>query len=274
MRAVLALLRREVVHYFTTPIAYVVLVIFAILGGWFYCMGYLMPFADYCERYPVILMQMEQNPMMAMNKPPTPNFSELVVPSLFGTLSIVLIFLVPLLTMRSIAEEKREGTIELLYTYPIGDFQVVLAKYLAAVVVFGFIVLQVVIYLLVPDILSEQGGIVEWKPAFSALMGFFLMGCASIALGFIFSALTENQIVSAALTFALLLFLWVVGWAVQSDQIEGWVKAIAERVSLTNRSEDLYKGLINLSDIVFFACVTVGSLFVTMRALESHRWRG
>jgi ABC-2 type transport system permease protein len=273
MRAFWALFKREVVHYFTSPIAYVVLVIFAVLGGWFFTIEYLFRFAEYCQQYPMYQMQMQRNPMM-MQDLPVPNFTELVIPPLFGTLSIILVFLVPLLTMRSIAEEKKEGTIELLYTYPISDLQVVLAKYLGSVVVFLFIVLQVVIYLMVPDLVTEGGGVVEWKTAGGAVFGFFLMGATSIALGFIFSALTENQIVSAALTFALLLILWVVGSAAQGDQLEGIWKTVAETISLTNRSEDLYKGLINLSDIVFFACVTVASLFITMRALESHRWRG
>lgn len=273
MRAFWALFKREVVHYFTSPIAYVVLVIFAVLGGWFFCMGYLFPFAAYCKQYPIYQMQMQRNPFMAQDLP-VPNFTELVVPSLFGTLSIVLVFLVPLLTMRSIAEEKKEGTIELLYTYPVTDTQVVLAKYFAALVVFFFILVQVVIYLMVPDLVTESGGVVEWKTVSATLLGFFLLGSSSIALGFIFSAVTENQIVSAALTFALLLFLWVVGWAAQGEQLEGIMKTLAETISLTNRSQDLYKGLINLSDVVFFGCVIVGSLFITMRLLESHRWRG
>jgi ABC-2 type transport system permease protein len=274
MRAFLAIFKREVAHYFTSPIAYVVLVIFAVLGGWFYVQGFLLPFAAYCQQYPIIQMQMQQNPMMMMQQPPVPNFMELVVPSLFGTLSIILVFLVPLLTMRSIAEEKKEGTIELLYTYPVSDTQVVLAKYLASVVVFLLIIVQVAVYLVVPDLMMEGSAVIEWKTALASLLGFFLLGASSIALGFIFSAVTENQIVSASLTFALLLFLWVVGWAAQGDQLEGFLKTLAETVSLTNRSEDLYKGLINLSDVVFFACVVVGSLFITMRALESHRWRG
>jgi len=274
MRAFWALFKREVAHYFTSPIAYVVLVIFAVLGVWFFCMGYLFPFAAYCKQYPMYQMQMQRNPMMMAQDLPVPNFTELVLPSLFGTLSIILVFLVPLLTMRSISEEKKEGTIELLYTYPVSDTQVVLAKYLAALVVFLFIMLQVTIYMLVPDMVSVSGGVVEWKTAASTLLGFFLLGSTSIALGFIFSALTENQIVSAALTFAMLLFLWVVGWAAQGDQLKGIMKTVAETVSLTNRSQDLYKGLINLSDLVFFGCVMVGSLFITMRLLESHRWRG
>lgn len=273
MRAFLAIFKREVIHYFTSPIAYVVLVIFAFLSAWFYCIGFLFQFSEYCEQYPMIQMQMQQNPMMARDLP-VPNFTELIIPSFFGTLSIVLIFLVPLLTMRAISEEKRQGTIELLYTYPLTDLQVVLAKYLASLVVFFLMVLLLVVYLMIPDIFKPEGGVLDWKPALSALLGFFLFGSACIAIGFIFSALTENQIVAAALTFTVLLFMWVVGWAAQGDNIpENW-KKVAEAVSLTNRSQDLYKGLIHLSDIVFYLCVMVGSLFITMRSLESHRWRG
>lgn len=271
MTAFFALFKRELTHYFTSPIAYVVLIIFAILSSWFYVQGYLLPYSLYCQQYDV--MQMQANPMM-MEQMPAPNFTELIVPSLFSTFSIILIFLVPLLTMRSISEEKKEGTIELLYTYPVSDLQVILAKYTAAVVVFLLTVGLCALYLYVPELLKEGGGVVEWKPALTALLGFFLLGASSIALGFIFSAVTENQIVSAALTFALLLFLWVVGWASQSDQVEGWAKTLADSISLTNRSDGLFKGLVHLSDIVFFCCVTVGALFVTMRTLESHRWRG
>ena len=271
MRPFFAMFKRELTHYFTSPIAYVVLIIFSVLAGWFYVQGFLIPYSLYCQQYD--MMQLQQNPMMP-HQMPAPNFTELIVPSLFSTFSIILIFLVPLLTMRSISEEKREGTIELLYTYPVSDFQVILAKYAAALVVFSFTVVLCAFYLYVPEIIKEGGGVVEWKPALSALLGFFLLGAASIALGFIFSAVTENQIVAAALTFALLLFLWVVGWASQSDQVEGWAKSLAKAVSLTNRSDGLFKGLVHLSDLVFFFCVMVGALFITMRSLESHRWRG
>lgn len=149
----------------------------------------------------------------------------------------------------------------------------VLAKYMASMVVFTLMALLVVFYLMIPDFFSKEGGVVAWKPASSAILGFYLFGAACIAIGFIFSALTENQIVSAALTFTLLLFMWVVGWAAQGDNIPEQWKKVAEAVSLTNRSSDLYKGLVHLSDIVFYLCVMVGSLFITMRSLESHRWR-
>lgn len=274
MRAFLAIFKRELTAYFSSPIAYVVLVIFSFLSAWFYVIGYLFPFSDYCERYPMLQMQMQQNPMMRQEIP-VPNFTELVLPGYFGTLSIVLIFLLPLLTMRTISEEKRQGTIELLYTYPVSDLQVVLAKYLACLVVFVLCVLLVVFYLLLPDwfAAAKGGAVIQWKPALSALLGFTLLGSACIALGFIFSAMTENQIVAAALTFTLLLFLWVVGWATQGDNIPPYWKSLAEAVSLTNRSQDLFKGLIHLSDLAFYACVMVGSLFITMRTIESHRWR-
>lgn len=273
MKAFLAIFKREVKQYFTSPIAYVVLVIFSFLSAWFYAIGFLFHFSEYCEQYPMIQMQMQQNPMMMNQNFPVPNFTDLIIPGYFGTLSIVLIFLVPLLTMRAISEEKRQGTIELLYTYPLSDLQVVLAKYLASMVVFTLMALLVVFYLMIPDFFSKEGGVVAWKPASSAILGFYLFGAACIAIGFIFSALTENQIVSAALTFTLLLFMWVVGWAAQGDNIPEQWKKVAEAVSLTNRSSDLYKGLVHLSDIVFYLCVMVGSLFITMRSLESHRWR-
>lgn len=275
MRAFLAIFKRELTLYFSSPIAYVVLVIFAFLSAYFFVMGFLFPFSEFSEQYPMLQMQQQQNPMMMMQDLPVPNFTELVVPGFFSTLSIVIIFLLPLLTMRTIAEEKRQGTIELLYTYPISDFQVVMAKYAAALVVFLAMMLLLVMYLLVPDFLEADkgGGIVQWKPTLSALLGFFLLGSTCIALGFIFSSLTENQIVAAALTFTLLLFLWVVGWAAQGDSLQEPWKGIASAVSLTNRTDDLFKGLIHLSDLAFYGCVIVGSLFITMRMLESHRWR-
>lgn len=272
MNAMIAILKRELAHFFTSPIAYVVLVIFSLLGGWFYVMGYLFPFAQYCEQYPIIQMQMQRNPMLSQNLP-IPNYTELIVPGVFATLSIILVFLIPILTMRSIAEEKKQGTIELLYTYPVSDLQVVMGKYLASLAVFSLMVLLVLFYIKLPDLFLGADGIVEWKPTLSALLGFFLLGASSIAIGFIFSSLTENQIVSAALTFAVLLFLWVVGWAAQSENLPDQWRMIAETVSLTNRSQSLYKGLIKLSDLVFFVSVTVGALFITMRSLESHRWR-
>lgn len=276
MRAFLAIFKREVIHYFTSPIAYVVLVIFAFLSAWFYVIGYLFPFSEYCEQYPMLMQQMQQNPMMAQGNYPVPNFTELIIPGFFGTLSIVLIFLLPLLTMRAISEEKRQGTVELLFTYPVSDVQVVLAKYLACLVVFALMILLLVFYMFIPEWFSSAkgGGVVQWKPALSAILGFSLLGSACIALGFIFSALTENQIVAAALTFTLLLFMWVVGWAAQGENIPSYWKGVAEALSLTNRSQDLFKGLIHLSDLAFFGCIVVGSLFITMRSLESHRWRG
>jgi len=277
MKAFLAIFKHEIGFYFSSPIAYVVLVIFALLGGYFNAISFLLQYSEYSDQYPMAVMNWEQTPSMmrgANPKPQVPNYMEMIVPPLYMSLSIVVLFLVPLLTMRSIAEEKKEGTIELLYTYPVSDLQVVLAKYFAALFVYFVAVAVTAFYLLLPDLFKGQiGSIIEWKAAFSALLGFFMFGAACIALGFMFSSMTENQVIAAALTFALLLMLWIIGWASQGDAVPEYMKSIADTISLTNRSQDSYKGLLHLSDIVFFACVTVGGLFITMRALESHRWR-
>jgi len=270
MRAFWAIFKREFVGYFTSPIGYVVLTIFAALAGYFY-LTYLEQFHLMCLQYEQIRAMQQQRGMM----PPLdegPNYMEMLVPAIFATFSVIMIFVIPLLTMRAISEEKKQGTIELLYTYPVSDFQVVVGKYAASLGVFSLLLLLILVYMWLPGHFQDNADFVNWGHTSTAMLGFFLLGAASIAIGFVFSALTENQVVSASFTFAVLLFLWVAGAMGESEGVDWW-KKFAESISLTNRSQDLFRGVVHLSDLAYFACVTVGSLFITMRALESHRWR-
>src|SRR5262245_18438582 len=158
------------------------------------------------------------NPMMARDL----SVVEGVLRPLFQNISVIMLLMMPILTMRLFAEEKKSGTIELLLTYPVRGGEVLLGKYLAALVVFAGMLALTLVY----PLLMAWTTILEWGHLASGYLGLLLQGAASIAVGIFISSLTENQIVAAVSTFGILLFLWVVSWAADSAGC-GWGRLIS-----------------------------------------------
>jgi ABC-2 type transport system permease protein len=251
-----AVFKKEMRLYFVSPIAYVVLAIFALIAGWF--------FYNVFAYFTLISMQAAMNPMMARDLTVTDG----VLRPLFQNISVILLFLLPLLTMRLFAEEKRSGTIELLLTYPVRDGEVLLGKYLAALGVFLGMLTLTLVY---PALVAWTAQL-EWGPLVTGYIGLVLEGAVFLAIGVLISSLTENQIVAGVSTFGILLILWVIGWA--ADSAGGGLGRVLSHVSITEHFDSFAKGVIDTKDVIYYLDVTVLALFLTLRSLESKRWRG
>jgi ABC-2 type transport system permease protein len=255
MRNTWSLVKKEVRAYFGSPIAYVVIAGFLLLVGYFY--------------YSLVLwfnaqaMQMAQNPYYAQQI----NINEMVFSPLFHNMSIILILVAPLLTMRLLAEEKKSGTDELLFTSPLSVGQIVLGKYIAALVMLA--VLLGLTALL--SVFAFVFGNPEIAPWLTGYLGLFLMGALFIAIGLFFSSLTENQIVAAFLTFVTLLLFLVLNW-VTSSGAGGW-RAIVGYLSFSDHFEDMTRGILDTKDLVYYLTFSFFGLFLAHSVIQSRRWR-
>ena len=249
--------KKEVRLYFTSAVAYAVLTAFLFIMGLFF-IGIFSAFVRYS-------LQAAANPMMARDL----NATDMVMRQLFSNMSVILLFLTPLLTMRVFAEERRSGTIELLLTYPVRDGAVVLGKYLAALTLYGVMLSMTLVY---PAVLWRFGSRLESGPLLTGYLGLVLMGAAFLAVGFLASSLTENQIIAAISTFAALLALWVAGWF--ADAAGPTWGGVLRHLSLIEHNENFSKGVLNTKDLIYYLDFTLLSLFVTLRSVEARRWRG
>jgi ABC-2 type transport system permease protein len=187
---------------------------------------------------------------------------------LFSNMSVVLLFFIPMITMRLFAEEKRAGTMELLLTYPVRDGEVLAGKFLSAL---GLYAVLLVLTLLYPALVAYFTR-VEWGPILTGYLGLLLVGATFLAVGLLISSLTENQIVAGFVTFGVLLAFWVIGWG--ADFAGGNMRTILQYLSITEHMDAFSRGLIDTKDLVYYGTAIALALFMTLRSLESKRWRG
>lgn len=256
LRNVAALVEKEWRHYFASPIAYVALFVWAALFG-----GFFFLIFDNFLRVSTRNTGMEFGPKLSLN--------EWVIGQVLHNMSVVALFVTPMLTMRLFAEEKRQGTMELLATSPLTDLQIVMGKFLGAVALYvlmlavGFLnFLPLWRYATVPP---------EWKPVATGALALLLLGGCFIAAGLFVSTLTENQIVAGTLTFGLLLLLWILGW--MDNPAAGPVMKILGYLGLVNHVEEMMKGVIDIKDVVFYVSFMCFGLFLAHQSVESQRWR-
>ncbi len=247
--------KRDLTSFFVSPIAYVVTAIFLIITGILFFSNVLW--------YVEVSFRSMQNPYMVQNL----NFANDFIRPLFVNISVILLFLTPALTMRTFSEEKRNGTYELLMTYPVRDAEVVIGKFMAS---FVFFVLMVILTFSFPAFLYIVGS-PELGPILSAYLGFLLLGFVFISFGVFASALTENQIIAALTAFGFNLGLWIIGWLSPSN--EGILSQILKYLSVVEHYDPLTKGVLNSSDLIYFLSVCGMCLFLTHRVLMSHKWR-
>jgi len=248
--------KKEMRLYFTSPVAWVVFTMFLLIGGYF--------FYSIFAFYTLASMQSAMNPAMGRDL----NVSDSVMRPLFSNISVILLLLMPLVTMRLFAEERRSGTIELLLTYPVRDGAVLAGKYLAA---FALYAIMIALTLLYPGIVVYFARL-EWGPVLTGYLGLLLMGGMFIAVGVCASSLTENQIVAAITTFGVLLLLWVLGWS--ADYAGGTAGRVLQHLSLLEHNDSFAKGVLDTKDIIYYANFIVLALFLTLRSLEARRWNG
>src|ERR1700677_4642609 len=254
MRNILIIWQKELRSYFASPIAYLLLTMFALIFGFFFwnSLGYF------------VLMGMEsqmRGQMMPMN------LNEIVIRPLLSNVGVIGLFFIPMITMRLFAEEKRSGTIELLVTSPIRDLEIISGKWLPGLAVDGCMLLVTLVNL---AFLFKYGQ-PDWKPVAIAYLGMILQAAGMLAIGMFISTLTKNQIIAGASTFGVCLVLWVIGWT-GSYEAATWTQVLSY-MSVTTHMEPFSKGLLATSDTIYYLTLIFVGLFLTARSLESLRWR-
>ncbi|MDD3472680.1 MAG: ABC transporter permease subunit [Syntrophaceae bacterium] len=256
MSGFVAVFKKEIANYFVSPIAYSVIAMFLLISGFFFWANLSV--------MSLISLQAANDPMISQRI----NLTDVVIRPLTQNMSIVLLFLTPLLTMRLFSEEKKTGAIELLLTYPISDLSVVMGKYCAAILVLLAMLLGTLSY---PIMLWRFGGI-DTGVFLTGYLGLIMMGAAFVGLGIFVSLMTENQIIAAALSFGLALMFWIISWT--SSFVGQTAGAVLKQLSILERLESFHKGVISLADVSFFILFSAFFIFLSLRSLESLRWRG
>jgi ABC-2 type transport system permease protein len=254
MHNILAIWQREMKSYFVSPIAYVVLTVFLFLSGFFF-------YSILTAVIQSTMMQAQYGQSQAVDVP------GIVSRSFFGTTSVILLFMIPMLTMGLFAEEKKRGTIELLLTTPVGNFQAMMGKYLASLT---FLLIMFAANVITISALFIYGQ-PEWKPITGGFLGLLLYGAALLALGLFISTLTENQIISVVITFGVILVLWLIESF--SASAEGITKSVLSYLSIIGHLDDFIKGIIDTSHVIYYLTFAFVGLFLTYRSLESMRWK-
>jgi ABC-2 type transport system permease protein len=212
-------------------------------------------------------MQSMQMSQMGMG-PGQVNVNQALIRPLILQISVVTLFVLPMITMRTYSEEKRSGTIELLLTSPVSDLEIILGKFLGALGLYAMMLLVTV-----PTItLLFWYGDPDWKPVVTSYLGLLLLGGSFISYGLFISSLTKNQIVAGVLTFCTLLMLLLVSW--MQDFAGPVGQSVISALAVFEHFEDFSKGVIDTKHLVYYASVITFGLFLTAKSVDSERWRG
>jgi ABC-2 type transport system permease protein len=246
--------QKEMGSYFTSWVAYLLLIMFGVIFGFF--------FWNALAFFVVEGMQMQMRgqafPM---------NINEQVIRPLLSNAGVIGLFFIPMITMRLFAEEKRTGTIELLATSPIRDLEIIIGKWLAAMALYSCMLLFTAVNF---GFLFRYGN-PDWKPLAIGYLGLLLQAGALLAIGTFISTLTRNQIIAGAVTFGVELLLWVIGW-VGEYETTTWARALSY-LSVITHFESFGRGVLDSKDAIFYVTAIFVGLFFTARSLESLRWR-
>lgn len=256
MRKVLALAGRELRAAFASPLAYIVMAVFlAIMGMFFYLL-----IGQFAAMYPQAA---------AGGFGPGADFSvdEYVVKPLFGNMGIILLFVLPLLTMRLLAEERRQGTMELLLTTPLTPVQIVLGKFLGALATTAVVLAGTLPYFAILSRISQP----DWRIIATSYLGTLLLAGAFLAIGLLTSSWTENQIIAGVLGLGLNLALWILNWFGEGGG--GGGTELIRYLSLLSHVEDFHGGVIDSRHVVYLLSAAAVPLFLAVRSVESQRWR-
>ncbi len=254
MNNILAIAHKELKSYFSTPIAYIVIGFFALLWGYFF--------------WVMLLYFNQQSQLGGLGGGGSVDMNQQLIRPLFLNATVILLFLLPLITMRTYSEEKRSGTIELLLTSPLTDFQIITGKFLGAMGLYAAMLGVTVIHM----VLLFSYGNPEWRPVVTGYIGLLLMGGCFISVGLFISSLTKNQIVSGIVTFGVFLLLWVINWP--ASFVGPTTQSVLNYLSITDHFDDFTKGILDTKHLVYYFSVISFGLFLTARAVDTERWRG
>ncbi|MEO8482530.1 MAG: ABC transporter permease subunit [Acidobacteriota bacterium] len=254
LRNIATIAGKELRGYFGSPVAWVLMGFFAFIFGFM---------------YNVYLAYFVRQAMQSQFGAPQPtNVNTDMIRPLLGQASVIILFLLPMVTMRTFSEEKRSGTIELLLTSPVTDLEITLGKFLGAIGMYLGFLAVVFAYILALFGLGSP----EWKPILSGFLGLLLLGSSFVALGLFISSTTKNQVIAGAATFASSLLLWIVGWA--ADSATGGWSTFLRSLSVTQHFDDFGKGVIDTTHLVYYASFIAAGLFLTLKSVDTERWRG
>jgi ABC-2 type transport system permease protein len=245
--------RKELGSYFVSPVAYILLTMFGLIFGFFFWIS--------LKTFVVEGMEMQ---MSGQSFPM--NINESIIRPLLSNVSVIGLFFIPLITMRLFAEEKRTGTIELLVTSPVRDLEIIVGKWLSAMLLYCCLLL----FTALNFVFLFRYGNPDWKPLAIGYLGLLLQAGALLAVGTFISTLTKNQIIAGAVTFGICLLLWIVGWV--QYETGTWAQVLSY-MSVIVHFESFSKGVLDSKDAIFYLTVIFVSLFFTARSMESLRWR-
>jgi ABC-2 type transport system permease protein len=253
VRNIIAIAEKELRSYFASPIAYIIIGLFALLFGWFF--------------YVYLSFFVQQSSQMMMGGGAA-NINERMIRGVFLNSAVIVLFVMPMITMRTYSEEKRSGTIELLLTSPLTDLEIIFGKFLGALALYAVMLAVTVIHF---GLLFAFGN-PEWKPLLTAYLGLLLMGGCFLSVGLFISSVTKNQIVAGFLTFAVFLMLWVINW--MADQSGPTMGAVLKYLSITDHFDDFARGIIDTKHVVYYLTFITFGLFLTAKSVDMERWRG
>ena len=239
MDNVTTMARREIGAYFLSPIAYIVNAIFLFSAGLAFGLGNFRPGGEASLQ---------------------PLFDFWII--------LILVFVLPMLTMRLMSEELRSGTIETLMTVPITEVQIVFGKFLGGLVFYLILLATLLLY---PILLSMYGDL-DGGLLVCNYLGLTLLGALYISVGLFFSTLTRHQVIAVLASFALLALMTFAFHAL-AQLVEGWPKVVLQQLSIRTHFHDFVRGLFDLNHVVFFVTTTGLFLFLTVKVLEARRWQ-
>ena len=255
MKNIWAITKKELGLYFRSPVGYVVFCIFLLIWGFFFTAA-VRWFSDYS-------LQAAQNPYYAQQL----NVNQMVLAPTFQNITIFFLLLLPALTMRLFAEEKKMGTDELLFTSPLSVAQIIGGKYLAALIMLALMLALSAVSVVFTFLYGNP----ELAPVLSGYLGLFLMGAAFMAIGLFFSALTESQVVAVIVPMGLNLLFYILSWA--ASTAHGALKGLLDYLSFLQHFDGPIRGVLDSKDLVYFLSFCFLWLFLTHSVILSRRWR-
>jgi ABC-2 type transport system permease protein len=228
--------KKELRSFFDSPIAYIVITIFLLISGWFFF-----------------------NDLFLVNQASMRN--------LFGIVPFIFMFFVPAITMRQISEEKKSGTIELLVTLPVKDYQIILGKFMAGLILICAALVLTWVYVLV---LSGLGNL-DIGAVVAGYVGLVFLGAAYLSIGMFTSSLTQNQIVAFITGFVIIFALYMADKVLMF--VPGFLASVLEYLSVGYHFSNISRGVIDSRDVIYYLSLIFFFLFLAVRTLESRKWR-
>jgi ABC-2 type transport system permease protein len=259
MKKTIAIFDKEFKSFFYSPMAYIVIAVFTALTGVFFYL-YLSNFVEAAFMDQIRAQQYRQMPQKF-------NINMMLIRPYFWNIALISLFTLPAITMRLFSEEKKQGTVELLYTTPLSSMQIIMGKFFAGLAFY--------IVLLIPTMLFQgllfMYGNPEFLPVISGYIGLIFLGSAFISVGLFISSTTENQIIAAIGGFALSLMLWVIGWG--ASYAGPTLSPVLQYISIINHFEDFAQGVIDSTHVAYYLLFTFFGLYLSLKSIESVKWR-